>query len=153
MPHVSKFDGTRKPEAGCALTNRTRLFLETGVDRRSVYARRLRDILGNLVADGGGWGHVSEAFAALCRRAAVLTLEAEKLKCKLALADTSDTDLALTYTTITNSLRRVLADIGLQRKRVGDLTKDIASLLYPHEAKDAPENWDHPYRVDRKGRS
>jgi len=54
MPHVSKFDGTRKPEAGCALTNRTRLFLETGVDRRSVYARRLRDILGNLVADGGG---------------------------------------------------------------------------------------------------
>jgi hypothetical protein len=128
MPHVSKFDGARKPEAGCALSNRTRLFLEAGFDRRSIYARRLRDLLEGFIADGGGWDHVSESYAALSRRAAILTLEAEKLESQLAKSETSDTQLALTYTTITNTLRRVIADIGLHHRRAASIAADLNAI-------------------------
>lgn len=100
-----------KRTARSRVSNGTALFLTDGIDPRSVVARRYRDVLAQLVSDLGG--DPSEAQAAIAKRAATLIVWAEQAESAMAAGDGFDVAV---YTTACNSLRRLLADLGLERK-------------------------------------
>ncbi len=111
-----------KPSARSRVSNGKDLFVG-GVDGRSAYARRYRDILAQLTSDIGG--DPSEAKSIIVRRATQLAVW-----CEQAEADAAGgmaLDLA-NYCTATNTLRRLLLDLGLER-RMHDITPNIESYL------------------------
>jgi hypothetical protein len=113
------------PTAKSKLTNGTTL---PGVDGRSTWVRRLRDLMGLHLSDLGGEDAVSEAEKSIVRRAATLTVELERLELKFAKegeASTADLDL---YQRTSNSLRRLLEAVGLER-RMKDVTPNLATYL------------------------
>lgn len=117
---------THKPQGRSRVSNGSAVFLE-GVDGRSVLARRYRDILGQLVTDLGG--DPSEAQSLIIRRAATLAVWCEQ--CEAGMAGGGTIDIA-EFTTAVNALRRLLADIGLER-RAKDVTPDLATYLNLHK--------------------
>jgi len=95
-----------------------------GVDGRTLPARRYRELVSGIAADLGG--DLSIAKQAIVCRAASLITWAEFAEAEFA--NSGKLDVA-TYTTAINSLRRLLADIGLDRisKDVPDLQSWIAA--------------------------
>jgi hypothetical protein len=99
-----------------------------GVDQRSTWVRRCRELIDDHVNDLGGEDNTSAAERSLIRRAAVLTTELERLEAKFALAgEASPNDLHL-YQRMTNTLRRVFEVVGLQR-RPRDVSPSLGELL------------------------
>ncbi len=104
-----------KPNGRSRVTNGSAL-LPGGVDGRSVWVRRCRDLIELHTNDLGGPGAVSVAEACLVRRAAVLTTELEQLERRFALAgQAAAQDLDL-YQRTAGNLRRLLEAVGLQRR-------------------------------------
>lgn len=112
------------PTARSAVANGSRLFLD-GVDGRSAEARRFRDVLGDLVQHLGGVEWASEPQKHLARRAAALVVSCERAE--VALANGGAFDVA-EYSTAANTLRRLLADLGLERK-ARDVTPSLDQYL------------------------
>jgi hypothetical protein len=96
------------------VTNGRTLFAD-GTDMRSSWARRLRDVLALHLSDLGGADQCSEAERSIVRRAAVLTVELERLEVRFATNKAADVDLDL-YQRTAGNLRRLLESIGLQRR-------------------------------------
>ena len=111
-----------KPSARSRVSNGKDLFVG-GVDGRLAYARRYRDILAQLTSDIGG--DPSEAQSLIIRRATQLAVW-----CEMAEADAAGgTPLNIgEYATATNTLRRLLLDLGLER-RMRDITPNIDTYL------------------------
>jgi hypothetical protein len=103
-----------------ALTNGRRLL--DGVDGRSPWVRRCKDIISAHLVDLGG-EDASAAERSIIRRAAVLTTELERLEVKFALADAASSEDLDLYQRTANSLRRLLEAVGLKR-RPKDVTPD-----------------------------
>lgn len=101
-----------------------------GVDGRSLMARRFREIATAIESDMGG--DLTEAQRAIAARAVTLAIWAEDAEAALARGD--DFDVA-TYATAANAMRRLLADIGLER-RAKDVTPSLASYLAQKEKAD-----------------
>ena len=102
-----------------SITNGSKLL--AGVDGRSPWVRRCKDIIHAHLVDLGGEDNVSAAERSIVRRCAVLTTELERLEARFALAnEASDNDLDL-YQRTANSLRRLLESVGL-RRRARDVT-------------------------------
>lgn len=88
------------------------------------------------LSDLGGQESTSEAERSIIRRAATLTVELERLELKFARAGeatTADLDL---YQRTSNSLRRLLESVGLQR-RMKDVTPTLAEVLARHATEKA----------------
>ncbi len=120
----------RKAHARSRVSNGRALFLDA-VDGRSVFARRYRDILAQLVSDMGG--DPSEAQSLIARRAATLAVWCEQAEASMA----AGTDLDIQeFTTATNALRRLLSDIGLER-RAREIVPTLTEYL-AERAVDAP---------------
>jgi hypothetical protein len=117
-----------------AIGNRSRLFVDA-VDGRSAIARRYRDLVAEHSSDLGGTGVLSEAQRQMIRRAASLACWCEAIESKLA--DGEDIDIG-PYTTATNALRRVLVDLGLER-RAKDITPSLDWFIAEIEADKATE--------------
>jgi hypothetical protein len=103
-----------------------------GIDGRSTWVRRLRDLIGLHLVDLGGPDMASEAEKSIIRRAATLTVELERLELRFAQADLSgqapdpgDLDL---YQRTANSLRRLLEAVGIKRVP-RDITPKLSSYL------------------------
>jgi hypothetical protein len=111
-----------KATARSRVSNGKDLFLD-GVDGRSALARRYRDILAQLTKDIGG--DPSEAEAIIIRRATTLAVWCEQAEAEAAGGKPLNIG---EYTTATNTLRRLLADIGLER-RMKDITLSIDAYL------------------------
>jgi hypothetical protein len=94
-----------------------------GVDGRSTWVRRLRDLIDLYQADLGGEDAVSEAERSIIRRIATLTVELERMEAGFAVAGEALPDQLDLYQRTANSLRRLLEAIGLQR-RARDVTPD-----------------------------
>jgi hypothetical protein len=120
------------------VTNGSTLFAGKG-DGRSAWARRLRDLCSEHVADLGGVDAVSVAERSIVRRCATLTCELERLEGKFATdGEASDSDLDL-YSRVAGNLRRLLESLGLQR-RAKDVTTDLHSyLLAAHQQAASPQ--------------
>jgi hypothetical protein len=87
-----------------------------GVDGRSAWVRRCRDVIAAHLSDLGGLDNCSAAEHSIIRRAAVLTTELEVLEVRFAKAGEASADDLETYQRCANSLRRLLEAIGLQRR-------------------------------------
>jgi hypothetical protein len=99
-----------------------------GVDGRSLWARRLRELLHEHVTALGGEDNISPAELALLRRAITLIVECERREVEFAKAgQVSDAQLSV-YQTSINTLRRTLEALGLQR-RSRDVTPSLAEIL------------------------
>jgi hypothetical protein len=94
-----------------------------GVDGRSTWMRRLRDLIGLYLSDLGGDDAVSEAERSIVRRIATLTVELERIEAGFAVAGEAQSEQLDLYQRTANSLRRLLEAIGLQR-RSRDVTPD-----------------------------
>lgn len=106
-----------KPQAGTRVGNGKDIL--AGLDHRSVVMRRYREILSQLVTDMGG--DPSEAKSIIAKRSATLAVWCEQAEATMA--EGGDINIG-EFTTATNALRRLLVDIGLERK-----AKDITPTL------------------------
>ena len=125
----------QKSKARSKVTNG---YLLPGVDGRSTWMRRLRDVIHLHVSDLGGEDSISEAEKSIVRRVATLTVELERLELVFALAGEAKPEQIDLYQRTANSLRRML--VGLQRKNMRDVsppTLDVIAerIKAAHEAK------------------
>jgi hypothetical protein len=113
MPPESSVIAGPKPEGRSRVSNGSTLL--TGVDGRSTWARRLRDLIGLHLSDLGGEDMASEAERSIVRRAATLTVELERLETSFALAGEAQPEALELYQRVSNTLRRHLEAIGIKR--------------------------------------
>ena len=92
-------------------------------DGRSAWSRRMRDLINLHLSDLGGADAVSEAEKSIVRRVATLTVELERMESVFAEAGEASPDQLDLYQRVSNSMRRMLETIGLQRR-----TRDVTSL-------------------------
>jgi hypothetical protein len=102
-----------------------------GVDGRSHVVRRFREVSGALGSDLGGMEHLTEAQMQLVRSAAGLVCLRESLDVKAAKQGCEKVNVG-TYCLISNTLRRVLTTIGLQRV-ARDVSDDDAMLRQAYD--------------------
>jgi hypothetical protein len=108
------------------ITNGSKLL--PGVDGRSPWVRRAKDIISAHLSDLGGEDNTSAAERSIIRRAAVLTVELERLEAKFALAGEASAEELDVYSRIASALRRLLEAIGLQR-RPKNVTPSLGDYL------------------------
>jgi hypothetical protein len=110
-----------------AITNGSTLLVD--VDHRSAWMRRLRDLIANHISDLGGDEVVSGAERILVRRAAMLCLQCEMIEARWneTAGEASPKQIDV-YQRTANTLRRLLATLGLER-RARDITPDLQSYL------------------------
>jgi hypothetical protein len=108
------------------ITNGSKLL--PGVDGRSPWVRRAKDIISAHLSDLGGVDNTSAAERSIIRRAAVLTVELERLEAKFALAGEASAEELDVYSRIASNLRRLLEAIGLQR-RPRDIAPTLSQLI------------------------
>jgi hypothetical protein len=99
-----------------------------GVDGRSAWVRRAKDLFALHISDLGGEDNVSEAERALLRRAVTLIIELERREVVFAQARAADNDALAIYQTTVNTLRRTLEALGLQR-RPRDVGPTLGQIL------------------------
>lgn len=122
MPPDSASLAEPKPTHRSRVSNGSALFVEA-VDGRSVLARRYRDVLAQLVSDLGG--DPSEAQSIIARRAATLAVWCEQAEAAMAKGEALD---IATFTTAANTLRRLVSDLGLER-RARDITPSLRDII------------------------
>jgi hypothetical protein len=127
MPEVNSAQPITKPEARSRISNGSQLL--AGVDGRSTWARRLRDLIELHTNDLGGDTNISEAERAIVRRASVLIVELERMETDFALANGAPNIAALdAYQRAAGNLRRLLEALGLER-RPRDVTLKLTDYL------------------------
>jgi hypothetical protein len=101
-----------------------------GIDQRSAWVRRCKDVIAAHISDLGGADNTSAAERSIIRRAAVLTAQLEQLEARFALADgvASAEDLDL-YQRSANSLRRLLEAVGIKRRPRDVTPPSVADYL------------------------
>jgi hypothetical protein len=100
-----------------------------GIDGRSMWARRAKELLAAHIQDLGGPSNVSEAERALCKRCAVLVTELERREaCFARDGEVSDQALSIYQTTV-NTLRRTFETLGLQRRAKDVTLPDLQTYL------------------------
>jgi hypothetical protein len=113
--------GAVHPASRSRISNRAAAL--PGVDGRSTWVRRLRDLIESHTSDLGGENAISEAERSIIRRIATLTVELERMEVEFAAAGSAEPAQLDLYQRTANSLRRLLEAIGLQR-RTRDITPD-----------------------------
>jgi len=115
-----------KPQSRSRISNGSSVL--PGVDGRSTWVRRLRDLIGLHLSDLGGDAAVSEAERSIVRRIATLTVELERLEACFAIAGSASADQLDLYQRTANSLRRLLESVGLER-RARDVSPTLSDML------------------------
>jgi hypothetical protein len=104
------------------------------VDRRSVYGRRFRDIVGLFVSDYGGVENCSAAEQALVQRASCLVVELERMENRFAHAEGATDNELLLYGATAKTLNRLLMSLGLRRR-----SKDVTPTLDQYLVEQSPQ--------------
>jgi len=134
-PAISTTTPAGRPAAAqrSRITNGSALL--PGVDGRSAWVRRARDLIREHLADLGGFDNVSAAERSIIRRASVLTVELERLEAKFALAGEASVQDLDAYQRGANTLKRLLQSVGLQRR-----ARDVGPTLDQYLAEVAAED-------------
>ena len=98
------------------------------IDQRTAAAKRIRELAGAITSDLGG--DLTAAQQVLVQRASIMAAIIEDQEARFARGELIDVG---PYTTLVNSLRRVLADLGLKRI-ARDETLTLADYLRSKEA-------------------
>jgi hypothetical protein len=99
-----------------------------GIDGRSAWVRRAKDLMGDHLSDLGGSTNVSAGELSIVRRAAVITTELEHLETRFATAGSATADDLDLYLRASNNLRRLLEAVGL-RRRPRNVTPTLTEYL------------------------
>jgi hypothetical protein len=133
-PHPNAAEDTASPSVGHSrLRYRSQVTngkLLPGIDGRSAWTRRCRDLIAAHIADLGGVDNCSAAERSIIRRASVLTVELERMERQFALDEQATPDDLDIYQRVAGSLRRLLEAVGLQR-RAREIVSD--PLTYARE--------------------
>jgi hypothetical protein len=109
------------------------------LDHRSAWARRLRDLISDHLSDLGGEDRVSSAEMLLVRRSAMLALQLEMMEQRWAQNDGAAGPKSLNnYQRATNTLRRTLESLGLQRRQ-RDITPDPLTYARNYDRRNAED--------------
>jgi hypothetical protein len=117
----------KKAHARARVSNGNSL-LGRAVDGRTLWARRLRDLIEEHISDLGGDTNVSASERSLVRRASTLEVELERMEVAFARAGAALPDTLDLYQRTVGNLRRVLESLGLQR-RPRDVTPSVTDYL------------------------
>lgn len=115
----------RLPTARSVVSNGKRLHPRT-IDGRSTEARRFRDLVFAFAEGLGGADRLNEADRALCRTAAGITVELEKLQAAAASGCEVDAE---TLTRLANSQARVIQAIRRKTPRPGPAPSPLHAYL------------------------
>lgn len=96
-----------------------------GVDERSRWARRFRDLIIEHETDLGGREVLSAGQRALVRRAALLQTQSEQMEARFAETEEVGYKPMDLYQRVTNTLRRTLESLNLHR---GRKPRDVTTL-------------------------
>jgi hypothetical protein len=107
--------------------------LLSGVDGRTLWVRRCKELLAAHIADLGGPDNCSTAEQSIVRRAAVLNVELERLEQGFALAGEASAEAIDLYARVAANLRRLLESVGL-RRRARNVTPTLSEYLASREA-------------------
>jgi hypothetical protein len=118
--------GHQKDAQKSRITNGSALL--PGIDGRSAWVRRAKDVIAAHLSDMGGEDNTSAAERSIIRRASVLTVELERLEAKFALAGEANTADLDVYARMAGNLRRLLEAVGLQR-RPRDVGPTLGELM------------------------
>lgn len=99
-----------------------------GVDGRSTWARRLRDLISLHLSDLGGDEAASEAEHSIIRRASCLTVELERLGLVFATQGEATAEQLDLYQRTANSMRRLLEAVGIERRQ-RNVTPSVAEYV------------------------
>jgi hypothetical protein len=99
-----------------------------GVDGRSAWIRRCKDVIQAHLSDLGGEDNTTTAERSIIRRASVMTVELERMEAVFAMAGEAKPEQLDLYQRTAANLRRLLAAIGLQR-RARDIGPSLSDLL------------------------
>ena len=102
------------------------------VDGRTADARRFRDITAEIASDLGGSDGMSEAQRQLVRRAAMLSVQGEKMEADAIAGGAIDLDA---FGALSDRLSRLFARLGV--KRVARDVPDLATYIAAHAAREA----------------
>ena len=105
-----------------------------GVDQRSTWVRRAKELISDYVSDLGGPDNISTAEHSLIRRASMISVELEQLELKFAVADAASPDEIQLYLAASNCLRRLLEFVGLRRRAKTISTPSLDQYLSANEA-------------------
>ena len=121
-------------------TNRARVtngrHLLPGIDGRSAWARRFRDITRAYASDQGGDDQLSEGRRSIIRRCACLQTELEIMETNFALAGGADQPSLDLYQRTAGNLRRLIDSLGLDRVP-RDITPSLDQYIASKEVVDA----------------
>ena len=126
MPKPSKPIADPKAQGRSRMSNGSAVL--PGVDGRSTWARRFRDLIALHSADMGGSEYVTAAEASIIRRAATITVELERLELRFATDEEADPATLDQYQRAANSLRRLLESVDLKR-RITDVTPSLGEYI------------------------
>ena len=110
---------TSGEEAGRTRAGKIRLRTLSDIDARTAAYRRFAELVTSYSSDLGD--DLSTAESAIVQR--IVSLQVWLENAEVVYAETGELDIA-TYTTASNAMRRLLTDIGLQR-RARDVTPDL----------------------------
>jgi hypothetical protein len=96
-----------------------------GVDGRSGWVRRAKELIDEHISDLGGIDNVSAAEKSIVRRASTISVELERLEKKFALAGEANADDLDLYARVAANQRRLLESIGLRRR-----SRDVTLAQY-----------------------
>ena len=130
-PASSIAEARPKPEGRSRISNGSSLL--PGVDGRSTWVRRLRDLIGLHTSDLGGDDAVSEAERSIVRRIATLEVELERMEVGFAVTGQAQPAQLDLYQRTANSLRRLLESVGLER-RAREVPQSLADIAAEIEA-------------------
>ena len=125
-PRLSADAERRKSRQRSRVTNGSVLL--PGIDGRSVWVRRCKDIITSHLSDRGGEENTSEAERSIIRRASVITVELERLEARFAAAGEASAEELDLYQRTAGNLRRLLEAVGLQR-RAKQVTPTLGEYL------------------------
>ena len=129
----SRLVAKRQRQGRSRITNGSALL--PGVDGRSAWIRRCRDVIAAHLSDLGGEDNCSAAERSIIRRASVMTVELEMLEARFATAGQADPNDLDLYVRAAGNLRRLLEAVGLQR-RARDVGPSLSDVIR--------EQWKNP---------
>ena len=110
-----------------AVSNGSRLHAAE-VDGRTADARRFRDVMAEIASDLGGSDTLSEAQRQLARRAAMLSVQGEKMEADAIAGGVIDLDA---FGALSDRLSRLFARLGVKRV-ARDATPTIEAIIARH---------------------
>jgi hypothetical protein len=100
------------------------------IDARTVWSRRVRDLIAAYSSDAGGPDELSEGMKAIIRRIALLQAQLERMESKWTIDDGEATPAEIDqYQRVSNTMRRLIESAGLKTRAAKNVTPDLQSHI------------------------